>query len=102
MYDHARCIHDHETDVRRIYDNVAHSALFVLLFYLSIAEFDKLCFGVLKFQSTSHVLLFSTSTVFYFVLVSMGYLIYFHMLPKKIYLVVKSEIIKRNEELIKT
>jgi len=39
--------------------------------------------GVLKFQSTSHVLFFSTSTVFYFVLVYIEYLIYFQMLSKK-------------------
>ena len=39
--------------------------------------------GVLKFQSTSHVLFFSTSTIFYFVLVYIEYLIYFHMLFKK-------------------
>jgi len=37
-----------------------------------------------------HVLLFS-SAVFYFVLVSLKYLIYFQMLPKKNYLVMKSE-----------
>ena len=30
MQNHARHIHDHETDVRRIYDHVAHSSFFVL------------------------------------------------------------------------
>jgi len=34
-------------------------------------------FQVLKFMSTSQMLLFSTSTIFYFVLVFMEYLIYF-------------------------
>jgi len=33
MQDHARQIHDYETDVRRIWNHVAHSAFFVLLFF---------------------------------------------------------------------
>jgi hypothetical protein len=34
MLNHARRIHDHETDVRRIYDHVAtHLFFFVLLFF---------------------------------------------------------------------
>jgi len=40
-------------------------------------------FHVLKFQFTSQVILFSTYPVFYFVLMSMEYLISFQMLPKK-------------------
>jgi len=46
MQDHAIHIHDHETDVRRIWEHVAHSAFFVLLFFLSITAFDLQCFGV--------------------------------------------------------
>jgi len=44
------------------------------------------------FQSTSEEQLFSNSMVFFLALVSMEYLIYLKMLPKKnFYLVVKSE-----------
>jgi len=68
MQDHVRRIYDHETDVRRICDHVAHSVFFVLLLLLSIAAFDIECFRMLKFQFTFHVLLFSTFTIFYFVL----------------------------------
>jgi len=46
-----------------------------------------------KFQSTSHEQLFSNSMVFCLILVSMEYLIYLKMMPKKIfYLVVKNQI----------
>jgi len=47
------------------------------------AKISVFIFQVLKFQSTSQVLLFSTSLIFYFVLVSMKYLIYSQMLSKK-------------------
>jgi len=76
MQYHVKRIHDYETDVRRIWDHVTHS-VFLLLFFLSIAAFDIRCFVVLKFQSTSQVLLLSTFTVFYFILVCIKYLIYF-------------------------
>ena len=79
MQNHVRRIHDHETDVRRIWDLVVHSAFFFLFCssFLSKTAFNIQCFGVLKFQSTSQVLLLSSSAVFCFVLVSMELLIYF-------------------------
>ena len=57
--------------------------------------------GVLKFQSTSHVLFFSTSTIFYFVLVYIEYLIYFQMLSKKHLFGSEKRNKKLNEELKK-
>jgi hypothetical protein len=79
MQDHAKHIHHYETDTRSLQKkNTDVKRLnFFVLFFLSIAAFDIRCFGMLKFQSTSHVLLFSTSTIFYFVLVSIEYLIHF-------------------------
>jgi hypothetical protein len=68
-----------------------------------ITAFNMQCFRVLKFQSTSHELLFSISTVFYFVLVYIEYLIYFLMLSKKhLFGSDKRNKKKRNEELKNT
>jgi hypothetical protein len=59
IQDHAKHIHRYKTNVRslrRKKTDVRCINFFVLLFFLSIVAFDIQCFGVLKFQSTSHVL----------------------------------------------
>ena len=48
------------------------------------------------------IVLYFSGILFYFVVMSTKYLIYFHMLPKNINLVVKREKKKQNKDLIKT
>jgi hypothetical protein len=72
-----------------VYKSIKFNQLHVdiLFFFLVLLFFSAKIlvstFHVLKFQSTSHVLLFFISMKFCFVLVYMEYLIYFNMLPKR-------------------
>jgi len=56
---HAKHVHHYETGTRSLpkKPDVRRISVFVLLFFLSLAAFDIQYFAMLKFQSTSHVLL---------------------------------------------
>jgi len=55
----------------------------LLITYWYTFTFSVLLFLSAKIQSTSHVLLLYSFTIFYFVLVFMEYMIYFQILHKK-------------------